>query len=132
MYITIHLFALQVVFDIFLKKLWLGWKDLNPRMLEPESNALPLGDTPKRGVPGGIRTPDPRLRRAMLYPTELLAHIWLGWLDLNQRMRESKSRALPLGDTPTIIFYIECSVFLLPLQIDARTKLICAFCAGRC
>ena len=26
--------------------------------------------------------------------------IWLGWLDLNQRMRESKSRALPLGDTP--------------------------------
>ena len=27
-------------------------------------------------------------------------HIWLGWLDLNQRMRESKSRALPLGDTP--------------------------------
>ena len=26
------------------------------------------------GVPEGIRTPDPRLRRAMLYPTELLAH----------------------------------------------------------
>ena len=25
---------------------------------------------------------------------------WLGWLDSNQRMRESKSRALPLGDTP--------------------------------
>ena len=31
--------------------------------------------------------------RALLY--------WLGWLDLNQRMRESKSRALPLGYTPT-------------------------------
>ena len=30
--------------------------------------------------------------RALLY--------WLGWLDSNQRMRESKSRALPLGYTP--------------------------------
>ena len=26
------------------------------------------------GEPGGIRTPDPRLRRPMLYPTELLTH----------------------------------------------------------
>ena len=25
---------------------------------------------------------------------------WLGMLDLNQRMRESKSRALPLGESP--------------------------------
>ena len=25
-------------------------------------------------VPGGTRTPDPRLRRPMLYPAELLAH----------------------------------------------------------
>jgi hypothetical protein len=27
---------------------------------------------------------------------------WLGWLDSNQRMTESKSVALPLGDTPNI------------------------------
>ena len=27
------------------------------------------------GEPGGIRTPDPWLRRPMLYPTELLTHI---------------------------------------------------------
>ena len=27
------------------------------------------------GEPGGIRTPDPRLRRPMLYPTELLTHM---------------------------------------------------------
>ncbi len=27
---------------------------------------------------------------------------WLGWLDLNQRMTESESVALPLGDTPII------------------------------
>ena len=56
-----------------------------------------------RGTPEGIRTPDPRLRRALLYPAELLAHIfvlWLGWKDLNPRMWESESHALPLGDTP--------------------------------
>jgi hypothetical protein len=29
------------------------------------------------GAPGGIRTPDPLLRRQMLYPTELRAHPWL-------------------------------------------------------
>lgn len=28
-----------------------------------------------RGDPEGIRTPDPRLRRPLLYPTELLDHI---------------------------------------------------------
>ncbi len=27
------------------------------------------------GEPGGIRTPDPRLRRPLLYPTELLTHM---------------------------------------------------------
>ena len=26
--------------------IWLGWKDLNPRITESESAALPLGDTP--------------------------------------------------------------------------------------
>ena len=26
---------------------WQGWEDLNPRMAESESAALPLGDTPK-------------------------------------------------------------------------------------
>ncbi len=29
------------------------------------------------GVPGEIRTPDPRLRRALLYPAELLRHLFL-------------------------------------------------------
>ena len=27
------------------------------------------------GEPAGIRTPDPRLRRPVLYPTELLTHV---------------------------------------------------------
>ena len=30
---------------------------------------------PHRGATKGIRTPDPRLRRAMLYPAELLSHM---------------------------------------------------------
>ena len=31
---------------------------------------------------------------------DVVRKIWQGWLDSNQRMRESKSLALPLGDTP--------------------------------
>ena len=31
-------------------------------------------------VPEGIRTPDPRLRRPLLYPAELLTHIQYIWL----------------------------------------------------
>ena len=32
--------------------------------------------------------------------TKSATTIWQGWLDSNQRMRESKSLALPLGYTP--------------------------------
>ena len=32
-----------------------------------------LGQSPTISAPGGIRTPDPRLRRPLLYPTELQA-----------------------------------------------------------
>ena len=84
---------------------WQGWQDLNLRMLESKSSALPLGDTPTQwggrwesnprpqgpqscaltnwatpaisGAPEGIRTPDPRLRRPMLYPAELQVHTFL-------------------------------------------------------
>jgi integrase len=35
-------------------------------------------ETPEKiGAPGGNRTPDPRLRRPMLYPTELRARAWI-------------------------------------------------------
>ena len=50
-------------------------------MTESKSVALPLGYTPsardrqkKNGEPTGIRTPDTRLRRPLLYPTELWTH----------------------------------------------------------
>ena len=32
--------------------------------------------------------------------------LWLGWLDSNQRMAESESAALPLGDTPKDVFIL--------------------------
>ncbi len=59
---------------------------MNPQRPEPQSGALPLNYTHHggliltrdngslNGTPEGIRTPDPQLRRLLLYPTELLAH----------------------------------------------------------
>ena len=65
------------------------------------------------GDPAGTRTPDLRLKRALLYQLSYWVICkwavnfhspefkgWQGWLDSNQRMRESKSLALPLGYTP--------------------------------
>ena len=42
---------------------------IKKRIAQSELSAYLLGD------PGGIRTPDPRLRRPLLYPTELLNHM---------------------------------------------------------
>ena len=39
---------------------------------------------------------------------------WLGWLDSNQRMAESESAALPLGDTPKVF---KAYSFLLKNQV---------------
>ena len=53
-------------------------QDSNLRMPESKSGALPTWLIPKGsiiGVPEGIRTPDTRLRRAVLYPAELQAHM---------------------------------------------------------
>ena len=72
---------------------------------------------PGSGDPPGIRTPDPLLKRQLLCrlsyrirvkhllpinhrPRGRIHGQWQGRLDSNQRMRESKSLALPLGDTP--------------------------------
>ena len=45
---------------------------MNPRLLGPQPSALPTELHPPY-APEGIRTPDPRLRRPLLYPAELLA-----------------------------------------------------------
>ena len=54
-------------------------------VLESESSALPLGDTPFYSF--------------ILIPQGSCA-LWQGWQDSDLRVRKSKSRALPLGDTP--------------------------------
>ena len=71
---------------------WGERRDSNPQRLEPQSRALPLSYAHhgafkaaniatrrlssrhgRSGLPGGIRTPDPRLRRPLLCPSELQA-----------------------------------------------------------
>ncbi len=62
-----------------------GYRDSNPGPPEPQSGALTNCAIPtifhyNRKIilpnePEGIRTPDPRLRRPLLYPTELRTHI---------------------------------------------------------
>ena len=63
----------------------MGWdKGLEPSTPEPQSGALPTELIPPytfqsfcfdAGAPGGTRTPGLLLRRQLLYPAELLAHI---------------------------------------------------------
>ena len=58
--------------------IWLGMQDSNLRMHESKSCALPTWLIPSiYGERTGIRTPDTRLRRALLYPAELCTHIFL-------------------------------------------------------
>ena len=62
------------------KRLEGGYRDSNPGPPEPQSGALTNCAIPtiKQNVLEGIRTPDPRLRRPLLYPTELLTQIKAG------------------------------------------------------
>ena len=82
---------------------WLGWQDLNLRVRESKSLALPLGYTPvylfENGAFEEIRTPDPRLRRAMLYPTELQTHIMERVMGIGPTQPAWKAGTLPLSYT---------------------------------
>ena len=51
-----------------------GYRDSNPGPPEPQSGALTNCAIPTINEPEGIRTPDPRLRRPLLYPAELQTH----------------------------------------------------------
>ena len=56
------------------KSKWGGRQVSNLLPPEPQSGALPIELRPPfTGAPGEIRTPDTRLRRPLLYPTELQA-----------------------------------------------------------
>ena len=85
-------------------KQWSGWQDLNPRPTGPKPVALPNCATPRYsylinyGEPRRIRTSDTRLRRPLLYPAELWAHIkWSGRRDSNSRPSPWQGDALPLS-----------------------------------
>ncbi len=60
----------------------------------------------ENGADDEARTRDPNLGKVVLYQLSYIRKFmaieikWLGWLDSNQRMTESKSVALPLGYTP--------------------------------
>ena len=79
--------------------IWLGMQDSNLRMHESKSCALPTWLIPSiYGERTGIRTPDTRLRRALLYPAELCTHIyWSGKRDSNSRLQPWQGCALPLN-----------------------------------
>ena len=53
----------------------------------------------QHGVPPETRTPDPFIKSEMLYHWASGTY-WLGRVDSNHRMSESKSDALPLGYNP--------------------------------
>ena len=59
------------------KKVWQGWQDLNLRMRESKSRALPLGDTPKNK--------------------------WGGWWESNPRPQGPQSCALTNWATPAVL-----------------------------
>ena len=59
---------------------------------------------PINGVSEEIRTPDPRLRRALLYPAELQTQKWSGKRGSNSRHSAWKADALPTELFPHIIF----------------------------
>ena len=61
----------------------------------------------KCGERTGIRTPDTRLRRALLYPAELCTHIvllWSGKRDSNSRLQPWQGCALPLNYSRSVYF----------------------------
>ena len=76
--------------------------------IKKQKSAPPNGGADSWCLVGDSNPGHPAYKAGAL-PTELTKHLykgvslvlhWQGWLDSNQRMRESKSLALPLGDTP--------------------------------
>ena len=100
----------------------------------------------RRGAPGGTRTPDPRLRRPLLYPTELQARAsyrsttlsafrtgarqpsgWEGWsgrADLNGRPPAPKAGALPGCATPRrlILHYLSPRLAAHPIGVSGPSR----------
>ncbi len=74
-------------------------------------SCLPIPPSSHDGVSEGIRTPDPRIRRALLYPAELQTHsvkvFWSGKRGSNSRHSPWKADALPTELFPLIILFFD-------------------------
>ena len=75
----------------------------------------------KCGTPEGIRTPDTRLRRAVLYPAELLVHIspkifMERVMGIGPTQPAWKAGALPLSYTRTTIIIFAKRIIIIPLK----------------
>ena len=90
-----------------------GYRDSNPGPPEPQSGALTncaiptiwCGSSLAATVPEGIRTPDPRLRRPLLYPAELQTHFSLSEkrvMGIEPTYPAWKAGVLPLNYTRVI------------------------------
>ena len=63
-----------------------GVTGIEPATSWSQTTRAPICATPRNGVPLGIRTPGPRLRRALLYPAELKIHIVKHFIVLLERV----------------------------------------------
>ena len=88
-----------------------GVTGIEPATSWSQTTRAPICATPRNGVPLGIRTPGPRLRRALLYPAELKIHIVKHFIVLLERVpgiepgySAWKADILPLNYTRIIKF----------------------------
>ena len=92
-------------------------------MTESKSAALPTWLYPifkKNGEPTGIRTPDTRLRRPLLYPTELWTHMER-MMRIELTLSAWKAEVLPLNYTRVIKEALRF-LFLFGAEDEIRTR----------
>ncbi len=85
-----------------------GYKDYVCTGLDPDAKCRRFRPA-KAMPPSGKRAVVTRLENKKARRSELFCFMWLGYEDSNLGMLVSETRALPLGDTPTVYCY-----FLLP------------------
>ena len=103
---------------------WCPIGDSNPEPTRYERVALPVE---LKGRSASTRRVGGRLSLAGGFCKELSARDWQGWQDLNLRMRESKSRAFPLGYSPVFLAVLKST----PETGTGMYKLPAMFCSRR-
>ena len=104
---------------------WSEWWDSNPQPREPKSRRLPVGVHPVMVGEKGIepsRCCHQRILSPHRLPVPTLPHM-AGVVGLEPTMQESKSCALPLGDTP-ILNYPAALQAALAIRKDTKTIVI--------